>query len=67
MLIELNQVLAEFNADLADSDKLQPYLAEDLNKSPIGTPQEAVNADYACQYIAVSTSYTQKSWWQLSN
>lgn len=32
MLIELNQVLAEFNADLADSDKLQPYLAEDLNK-----------------------------------
>lgn len=32
MLIELNETLADFNSELAASDKLQPYISDDLNK-----------------------------------
>ncbi|MDK1670709.1 DEAD/DEAH box helicase family protein [Moraxella osloensis] len=32
MLTELNEKLAEYNSELTDSEKLQPYIADDLNK-----------------------------------
>ena len=32
MLIELNETLDQYNSELTDSEKLQPYIADDLNK-----------------------------------